>query len=260
LQGTIGCSLVYRTTPLPSSLYIPAPEPLNSPEAVASTKMDVTEPNTLESSSTTEVPPDLSPQSSIEANTMEIKSTKRQTEDLIIAKSFNDYGGVYESDDQIAEPEQIKKKTAAKTSISIPSSNPTNKPSWHGVLRHDLLHPPQTIYELSSQPFKLKLNPPLSNIRKRMLTLEGTKLSAKPIRTVFHVDRSLVDESNDNLLVIFKHSVVEGVLLRVPFGTYLHVLKADIHVFGIPKTYRDFNGILTTVSPNWTLNDFLCPI
>jgi hypothetical protein len=150
------------------------------------------------------------------------ENDKPTAEDLTLLATFAAPSADYESDSDVELTESdinvVKKKTSAQFR-KLPSNNTEKQqpqPSWAKVLDHDLQHPPITIYEIPTVDFKIKLNPPLSNIRKRMLSKAGTRLADIPIRTIFHADRSLFEERTDSLLLVLKHSNVEGVILHVP--------------------------------------------
>lgn len=223
LQGTIGCSLVFRQVELPTYLNVPPPSPLKASHD------DIQENNARQlqmASISPPYPPNLSLHTTDSSNSVNQPSTMDnasslaagQIEDLIMAKSYQDYGAMYESDSDIGDPAGKSSSTSGKKQKTPHYA--TSKLSWSSVLRHDLQHPPFLIYEYLPKQYRIKLNPQMSNLKKRRTTRDGGRWSSKSIRTVFHVDRSLADEpTTDNLLVLFKDSIIEGIVLYVPFST-----------------------------------------
>jgi hypothetical protein len=230
LTGDINCSLIYRQPNLPKDLYIPAPLPLQPSAEVSSQSFGSTQQfySSSASSSYDRIPTQSPSNSSFSTSSTDLTFPTQEEssmEDILLAQSHSTYGADYETDLDVELTESdltvVKKKTSAqfRRQPTNPSEKQRPQPSYLQVLNHDTQHPPITLYELPASQFRIKLNPPLSNFRKRMLAKDGSRLADKPIRTVFHVDRSLFEEHTDFLLVILKHSNVEGIVLYVPIGT-----------------------------------------
>lgn len=237
LQGDLSCSFIYRTVPLPSELVIPAPMPQNTTMTTSETE------NTSMLDSTDAQPTVPTPKVEIKANRMDTTPATLETptiEDLRLTRNFYSLISLYESDSDVEVTENdinVVKKKASAQFRKVPTSTSERKPqpSFVDVSAHDLAHTPITIFEIPTTPFRIKLNPPLSNFRKRMISMSGTRLADIPIRTVYHADRSLFEEQTDSLLIVLKHSNVEGIILYVPLGTSKKTWTQDVFLASTEK-------------------------
>lgn len=222
LNGDIHCHLIYRPSPLPYNMRVYPPKPLQ--EFIESrTKNRKSEGG---SSSPTTTSPTMSPNAKSKSSWDYYTEPETTQEDEELANRYLAMAAIYESDAEVEVQEvdvlPIKKKYWSPNSKIVLSR--TRKPHTHSsyleTLKRDATTPPVTVYELPQSEYKIRLNPPLPTSRRKMTTKDGAKLGGVSVRTVYHADRSLFEEQTDHLIVIMKGSMIEGVLLHVPFGTH----------------------------------------
>ena len=266
LSGDIHCHLIYRPTPLPNNLRTYPPRPLQ--DYIESRLKNSRKSSDFNSTT----PPTSSPSSPIGSPTKSrslsdshhgFPEPEPSQEDEELTHRYLAMAAIYESDNEVEIQDvdvlPIKKKYWSPNSrivLSRPRKSITH-PSYLEALKRDSTTPPITIYELPQSEYRIRLNPALPSARKKMTNKDGSRLAGVSIRTVFHADRSLFEEQTDHLLLVLKGSMIEGILLHVPFGTPFQIVLMLPSSF--PKFLLSIIEFLLHLSNKYVSNTLLNP-